>query len=85
MVIVTSKVNKRARVCKGVKENKFTNTDKVIFMFAPCINSIKALFIISTDAQNYKITGMLKQLKFRQFHRHVSVHAGTIIRELFRA
>ena len=54
-------------------------------MFAPCINSIKALFIIPTDAHNYKITGMLKQLKFRQLLRHVSVHAGTIIRDLFRA
>ena len=54
-------------------------------MFAPCINSIKALFIIPTDAHNYKITGMLKQLKFRQLLRHVSVHAETIIRELFRA
>jgi hypothetical protein len=30
-------------------------------MFALCINSIKALFIIPTDAHNYKITGMLKQ------------------------
>jgi len=36
------------------------------FMFAPCINSIKALFVIPTDAHNYKITAMLKQLKFRQ-------------------
>jgi hypothetical protein len=45
----------------------------------------KALFIIPTDTHNYKITGMLKQLKFRQLLRHVSVHAGTIIRELFRA
>jgi len=53
-------------------------------MFSPCINSIKALFIILTDAHNYKITGMLKQLNFRQLLRHVSVHAETIIRELFR-
>ena len=45
----------------------------------------KALFIIPTDAHNYKITEMLKQLKFPQLLRHVSVHAGTIIRELFRA
>jgi len=36
----------------------------VIFMFAPCINSIKALFIVPTDAHNYKIIGILKQLKF---------------------
>ena len=49
------------------------------------LNFIKALFIIPTDAHNYKIIGMLKQLKFRQLLRHVSVHAGTIIRELFRA
>jgi hypothetical protein len=54
-------------------------------MFAPCINSIKALFINPTDAHNYKITGMLKQLKFPQLLRHVSVQLGTIIRELFRA
>jgi predicted amidophosphoribosyltransferase len=95
------------------------------------------LFIIPTDAHNYKITGTLKQLalnlltttivappsnaskwqmgfnsarkgltttivappsnaskwqmgfnsafKFPQLLRHVSVHAGTIIRDLFRA
>ena len=46
---------------------------------------ITALFINPTDAHNYKITGMLKQLKFPQLLRHVSVHSGTIIRELFRA
>ena len=41
-------------------------------MFAPCIssinsinsvNSIEALFIIPTDAHNYKIIGMLKTIK----------------------
>jgi len=46
---------------------------------------MKALFIVPTDAHNYKIIGILKQLKFRQLLRRVSVHAGTIIRELFRA
>jgi len=46
---------------------------------------IKVLFIIQNDAHNYEITGTLKQLKFRLSLRHVSVHAGTIIRELFRA
>jgi len=30
-------------------------------MFAPCINSIKALFIVPTDAHYYKIIGKLKQ------------------------
>jgi hypothetical protein len=54
-------------------------------MFAPCINNIKALFINPTDAHNYKITGMLKQLKFPQFLRHVSVQSGAVIKELFRA
>jgi hypothetical protein len=52
-------------------------------MFVPCINSIKALFIFHNDAHNYKITGILKQLKFRPSLRHVSVRAGTIIREPF--
>ena len=32
-------------------------------MFAPCINSIKTLFIAPTDAHYYKIIGMLKQFK----------------------
>ena len=32
-------------------------------MFAPCINSVKALFIIPTDAHYYKIIGMLKTIK----------------------
>jgi hypothetical protein len=51
-------------------------------MFAPCINSIKTLCIVPTDAHNYKIIGMLKRLKFRQLLQHVSVHVGIIIREL---
>ena len=41
--------------------------------------------LFQTDANNYKIIGILKQLKFRLSLRHVSVHAGTIIRELLRA
>jgi hypothetical protein len=39
----------------------------------------KHFLLFHNDAHNYKITGILKQLKFR----HVSVHAGTIIREPF--
>jgi len=54
-------------------------------MFALCINSIKNTFIVPTDAHNYEIIRMLKQLKFRRLFLYVSVHAGTIIRELFRA
>ena len=62
------------------------NAVVTICMFAPCINNIKnTLFIVPTDAHNYKIIGMLKQLKFRHLLRHVSVHAGTFIRELFSA
>ena len=30
-------------------------------MFAPCINSIKTLFIVPTDAHYYKIVEMLKE------------------------
>jgi hypothetical protein len=32
-------------------------------MFAPCINSIKSLFIVQTDEHYYKYHGMLKQFK----------------------
>ena len=32
-------------------------------MFAPCVNSIKILFIVPTDAHYYKIVEMLKRLK----------------------
>jgi len=46
---------------------------------------LRYYFIIPTAAHNYKITGILKQLKFRLWFRHVSVHAGTIFRELSRA
>ena len=49
---------------KSVKQvNESGNIAKVIFLFAPCINSIKALFIIPTDAHNYKIIWMLKTIK----------------------
>ena len=54
--------------------------------FPSILQCFKALFLLfQTDAHNYKIIGILKQLKFRLSLRHVSVHAGTIIRELFRA
>jgi hypothetical protein len=43
----------------------------------------KHFLLFHNDANNYQITGILKQLKFRQLLRHVSVHAGTIIREPF--
>jgi hypothetical protein len=41
----------------------------------------KYFLLFHNDAHNHKITGILKQLKFRQSLRHVSVHARTIIRE----
>jgi len=43
------------------------------------------ILLFQTDAHNYKIIGILKQLKFRLSLRHGSVHAETIIRELSRA
>ena len=43
------------------------------------------ILLLQTDAHNYKIIGILKQLKFRLTLWHVSVHAGTIFRELSRA
>jgi hypothetical protein len=45
----------------------------------------KHFLFFQLDAHRYKITEILKQSKFWQLLRHVSVHAGTIIRELFRA
>jgi hypothetical protein len=43
----------------------------------------KHFLLFHNDVHNYKITGILKQLKFWRSLRHVSVHAGTIIREPF--
>ena len=40
------------------------------------------ILLLQTDAHNYKIIGTLKQLKFQLSLRYVSVHAGTIFREL---
>ena len=45
-------------------------------MFVPCINSIKALFIITTDAHNCKITGTLKEIKIP---KHVGAIVGILI------
>jgi hypothetical protein len=50
---------------------------RFFFMFVPCINSITFL-LFQTDAHNYKIIRILKQLKFRLSLQHVSVHAGAI-------
>ena len=55
-----------------------------IFMFVPCINSIKKSFIVPTDAHYYKIIKMSEQftnLKLKHLLRHVLVRAGNIIRE----
>jgi hypothetical protein len=46
---------------------------------------LRRFLLLQTDEHNYKIIVILKQLKFRLSLRHVSVHAGTIFRELFRA
>ena len=44
----------------------------------------KHFFINQSDAHNYQNYRNVKKLKFLQSLRHVSVHLGTIIRELFR-
>jgi hypothetical protein len=41
----------------------------------------KHFLLFHIDAHDYKITGILKQLKFWRSLRHVSIHVGTIIRE----
>jgi len=45
------------------KDYSNINFDKwlVIFMFAACINSIKTLFVVPTDAHYYKVIEILKQ------------------------
>jgi hypothetical protein len=53
-------------------------------MFAPCINSIKTLFIIPTDARNYKNPRMLKQFKIITlaltcFGSHRNYHQGAVL------
>jgi hypothetical protein len=37
----------------------------------------QSTFYFHNEAHNYKITGILKHLKFRHSLRHVSGHAGT--------
>ena len=56
-----------------------------VFNLLAVLQDQSTILLLQTDAHNYKIIGILKQLKFRLSLRHVSVHAGTIIRELFRA
>jgi len=50
------------------------------------VTYLESTFLLfQIDAHNYKIIGILKQLKFQLSLQHVSVHAGTIFRELSRA
>jgi hypothetical protein len=54
------------RCLQGLNERSLyvkMNICKIIFMFAPYINSIKTLFIVPTDAHYYEIIEMLKQFK----------------------
>jgi len=51
-------------------------------MFVLCINSIKTLLLFQLMHTIIKNHRMLKQFKnYNTLLRHVSVHAGTIIRE----
>jgi hypothetical protein len=40
-------------------------------------SNTRHFLLFRNDAHNYKITGILKLLKFRRSLRHVSVHAGS--------
>jgi hypothetical protein len=58
----------------------------VILRFSPIIQIyLNNTFYVPTDSHSYKIVEKLKQLKPLHLPRHVSVHAGTIIREQSRA
>jgi len=53
-------------------------------MFARCINIIKTLFIVRTDAHYYKIIEMLKQFKIlilapKYFGSRRTHHQGTVL------
>jgi hypothetical protein len=62
-------------------------TEYILSFFSSCLyraSTVSKHFLLSTMMHTiYKITGILKQSKFRHSLRHVSVHAGTIIREPF--
>ena len=68
--------------CRGKEIN---NTYAILHVCTVHQQYQGTFLLLQTDAHNYKIIGIFKQLKFRLSLRYVSVHAGTIIRELFRA
>jgi hypothetical protein len=70
-------------VSTGIQLEDDTNILLTLFMFAPCINSIKALFIIPTYTHNYNIIVMLKTIKIPTispscFGSHRNHHQGVI-------
>jgi len=66
-------------------DGKNISFDASLVIYINSTNIQSTFLLFQTDAHDYKIIGILKQLKFRLSLRHVSVHAGTIIRELSRA
>jgi len=70
---------------RNASEIKLKTVYSNIFFAVINIYRLDIILLLQTDAHNCKIIGILKQLKFRLSLRHVSVNAGTIIRELFRA
>jgi hypothetical protein len=47
-------------VANVAREGKYT---QIFFMFAPCINNKKTLFIVPTDAHYYKYHRLLEEFK----------------------
>ena len=82
-IVITFKFVKMIVMFSGV-DNQYRKMNcvhltKVIIMFAPCINSIKALFIVPSDAHNYKIIVMLKTIKIPTcFGSRRNHHQGAI-------
>jgi hypothetical protein len=69
---------------KGLYTENLTKSIYIYIFFHVCASTVSKHFLLfHNDAHNYKITGILKQSEFRRSLRHVSVHAGTIIREPF--
>jgi hypothetical protein len=62
-----------------------TNRQNLIFIFAPCIPNVKIPLLKPTDAHFCNYINSKNRLKLHYTLRHVSVRAGTILREFPRA
>jgi hypothetical protein len=79
--VQSAKLSAYVNVNRSIQTTDDVAKHRISARFNKCV--AKHFLFVHNDAHNYKITGILKQLKFRRSLRHVSVHAGTVIREPF--